>query len=105
MGSIDTSKLRAVLEAERDELAHQLEELTPEAGSADENFADSGQVAAELGESLTLAAHLREQLTDVEDALGRVDAGTYGRCERCGEAISDARLEAMPTARFCIAHA
>ena len=34
--------------------------------------------------------------------LQRIDAGTYGRCEACGEPIPQERLEAVPTARFCI---
>jgi RNA polymerase-binding transcription factor DksA len=41
-------------------------------------------------------------LTDVDDALAKLDNGTYGRCESCGGPIGDARLEAMPAARLCI---
>ena len=67
------------------------------------NFADSGQVAAEQGEIMALATDLRDQLDDVERALAKLDAGTYGQCEVCGEPIADARLEAMPATRFCIA--
>jgi DnaK suppressor protein len=37
--------------------------------------------------------------------LGKLDAGTYGMCESCGEPIGDDRLEAMPAARFCMLHA
>ena len=71
----------------------------------DENFADSGQVAAEQGESMALAGQLREQLDDVARALDKLDAGTYGLCEACGEPIGADRLEAMPAARYCIDHA
>jgi RNA polymerase-binding transcription factor DksA len=71
----------------------------------DENFADSGQVAAEQGENKILSSSLREQLNEVERALHKMDEGTYGRCERCGEPIAEARLEAMPASAFCIAHA
>ena len=42
---------------------------------------------------------------DVARALDKLDAGTYGLCEACGEAISADRLEAMPAARYCILHA
>ena len=69
----------------------------------DANFADSSQVTAERGEAETLAGELKEQLAEVEAAIGRLAEGTYGRCERCGEPISPARLEAMPAARRCIA--
>ena len=71
----------------------------------DENFADSGQVAAEQGENMALAGRLREQLDDVARALDKLDDGTYGLCEACGEAISADRLEAMPAARYCMLHA
>jgi DnaK suppressor protein len=100
--------LRAQLEGERASLQHQLEELRASGDkslSFDENFADSGQVAAEQGETRLLAASLSDQLQEVERALRKFDAGTYGKCETCGEEISEARLEAMPATRYCINHA
>ena len=97
------STVRASLEEERAQLGVALEEFGDAA--FDENFADSGQVAAEQGEAQALAASLREQLDAVEAALTKLDEGTYGQCEVCGNAIPDARLEAMPASRFCIDHA
>jgi DnaK suppressor protein len=94
---------RHQLEDERDNLRGQLHDLT--GGAFDDNFADSGQVAAEQGENRVLAGRLRDQLDDVERALARLDDGTYGRCETCGVTIDEARLEIMPAARYCIAHA
>jgi DnaK suppressor protein len=44
----------------------------------------------------------RRLLRDVVSALQRIDDGSFGACERCGEAISDRRLEALPFARNCI---
>lgn len=108
MPTTDTSKLRAELDSERADLERQLAELEQDGSAApdfDENFADSGQVAAEQGENMALAANFREALTEVEAAMARLDDGTYGSCETCGNAIGDARLEAMPAARFCIDHA
>ncbi|MCB0977326.1 MAG: TraR/DksA C4-type zinc finger protein [Acidimicrobiales bacterium] len=106
MTSIDVSRVRASLEAEQADLHRQIEELDPTNGAnVDENFADSGQVAAEQGEYLTLAANFRDQLAEVEAAIGRLDAGTYGNCEVCGNPIAEPRLEAMPAARYCIDHA
>lgn len=100
--SLDT---RAQLEQERDVLRRQLADL----GFGDEgfldydsNFADSSQVTAERGEAEALANKLRETLVEVELALGKLDEGTYGVCEGCGQPIDSARLEAMPAARFCI---
>jgi RNA polymerase-binding transcription factor DksA len=97
--------LRAALEEERAELLDQLAELGVggEAIAFDENFADSGQVAAEQGETRVLVNQLQDSLNDVQRALAKLDEGTYGTCERCGSAIGDARLEAMPATRWCIA--
>lgn len=104
----DPSTIRAELVTERDDLARRLTELTADGSAApdfDENFADSAQVTAEQVENATLAATLRDQLSDVEVALERIDDGTYGTCEVCGAEIAAARLEAMPSTRFCIDHA
>lgn len=100
--------LRASLEEERESLRRQLQELVPEGRgflTFDENFADSGQVAAEQGEVKVLVNSLRDQLVEVERAIGKVDDGSYGRCEVCGREIAEPRLEAMPATRFCIDHA
>ena len=108
MSATDVSKVRADLEEQRSELQSRLGELGADTDSSpefDENFADSAQVAAEQGENLTLAANLRDQLDDVQSAIARLDAGTYGRCEVCSKEISEARLEAMPATRYCIEHA
>lgn len=101
----DLDSRRATLLRERSSLEHQLEEL--EAGhdtsfTFDDNFADSGQVAAEQGEAKVLASSLRHELAEVEKALAMIEAGTYGVCEACGNQIPDARLEALPTTRRCI---
>jgi RNA polymerase-binding transcription factor DksA len=98
---------RVLLLDEQDHLVAEIDELHvgDPTEAHDENFADSGQVAAEQGENMALAGKLREQLDDVGRALDKLDAGTYGLCEVCGEAISADRLEAMPAARHCILHA
>jgi RNA polymerase-binding protein DksA len=41
-------------------------------------------------------------LEEIDDALERLESGEYGRCESCGGEIPDARLEALPYARYCI---
>ena len=100
--------LRAALTDERDRLVAQIASLEPGHGGSpdfDDNFADSGQVAAEQGENKVLASQFRTELEDIERALGKIEDGTYGKCETCGEPIAEARLEAIPTARFCIQHA
>ena len=44
----------------------------------------------------------RREVEDIQAALARLEAGTYGRCESCGEAISVVRLDALPMARRCL---
>jgi DnaK suppressor protein len=98
------TELRTTLESDRDQLRRQIADL-PTEDDFDENHADSGQVAAEQGESRVLAGALGDQLAEIEHALEKMDAGTYGRCEADGEPIPEGRLEAMPATRFCIDHA
>jgi DnaK suppressor protein len=102
------STLRGQLDDERARLTAQISSLEvgrDESPAYDDNFADSGQVAAEQGENMSLLNQLNEQLDDVDRALAKLDQGTYGLCEVCGKAIAGPRLEAMPATRFCIDHA
>jgi RNA polymerase-binding transcription factor DksA len=55
----------------------------------------------EPGPDLSILDDLEVELRDVEHALHRLEEGTYGVCEVCGEQIGDARLEANPVARIC----
>jgi DnaK suppressor protein len=96
---------REALVTERDELRAELAELNGGATAGDHydaNFADSSQVTAERGEAEALQTTLRETLADVERALAKLEDGSYGSCELCGDPIPPARLEAMPAARRCI---
>ena len=106
MTDLQLSDLRAQLQEERDDLLQQLAELGVGQGAAgltyDANFADSSQVTAEKGETEALAATLMETLQAVNAALHRMDDGTYGQCDRCGNPIAPVRLEAMPSSTRCI---
>jgi len=100
-----SATIRAQLEEERDRLRERLHELSPNADAEltfDDGFADTSQVTAERGEIEALTSSLAESLHEVEDALAKVEAGTYGSCESCQQPIADARLEAKPAARLCI---
>ena len=101
-GTIEASA-RAQLTEERDSLTRQLADL----GGLDQDhgFADSSQVAAEQGEARALADNLGALLNEVERALKKLDDGTFGSCEICGEKIAEPRLEAMPATRYCVDHA
>ncbi len=100
------SVVRAQLEEERDRLQAKLAEMgfgDIGALTFDDGFADSSQVTAERSEIEAVAASLSESLHETEAALMKMDDGTYGQCESCGGAIGEARLEAMPSARLCMA--
>jgi DnaK suppressor protein len=108
--NIDPSLVARLGEQLADDQQHLVEQLDDLGGSGtsqgfDEGFADTAQVSAEQSESRVLAAELRDQLDDVEFAIARIADGTYGTCVTCGEAIAEARLEAMPATRWCIEHA
>ncbi len=49
-----------------------------------------------------LDAHLKLQIEAVDKALAKIETGRYGRCEGCGEEISASRLEALPSAAWCL---
>lgn len=55
-------------------------------------------------QAMAMAAERRRQvrIASLRKALSRMEAGEYGYCERCGEAIPMGRLEVDPTARFCV---
>jgi RNA polymerase-binding transcription factor DksA len=59
---------------------------------------DTGRAARSL---LHRAVAARRKLADVEEALGRLAAGTFGRCEQCGSAIGPHLLSVLPEARYC----
>jgi DnaK suppressor protein len=104
----DYAQLREALDAERTTLLRRIDELT--AGGEielefDDDFADRGQVSAEIGENRALADSLRHQLDQVEKAFTRLDAGTYGTCDVCNEVIGKERLAALPATSRCVQHA
>lgn len=64
-----------------------------------------GDIGSELGErekQRATADLVESDLAEVKAAIERLEAGSYGTCERCGKAIADGRLEAKPAARYCI---
>lgn len=103
------AKLRTALEEERAQLLEQAQDLDAEAdikqwrdAGFDDDPADTGSANFERERAQSLANHARRILLQIDDALGRMDAGTYGLCERCGEPIEFERLEAIPYATLCL---
>ena len=73
------------------------------AGTDDEHDPEGATLAFERQHAAALLAQARDQLTAIDEALRRLDAGGYGVCERCGLPIGRERLAARPAARTCIA--
>jgi DnaK suppressor protein len=90
-----------------DELKAQADLLALEHEPGDVQFDEEGgeggtsNVDREL--DLVLSAQARASVEEIDRALLKLDAGTYGRCERCGNEIPRARLEALPHAALCVA--
>ena len=66
------------------------------------HMADQGTDNFDRELALNLASSRQESLYDIEDAIRRVDEGTYGACETCGGAIELPRLKALPFAKKCM---
>ena len=67
-----------------------------------DHLADDATEVFEREKELGLAQSIEAHIQQVEHALGRIEAGTYGECESCGAAIPKARLDALPEATLCI---
>lgn len=109
MTTYDLDQARQRLQDERLRLVHQLEELgATESGDLTgevqfgDGFADAGAATAERTEVLGLVDTLKSQLDSVDEALAKIEEGTYGTCASCGIPISPARLEARPASIYCV---
>ena len=101
-------RMRRVLNEQRAQLRREIAEQGADPDSDevsfvdDAGFSDRSHSTQERSRLIAVVEALRSNLVDVERALGRIDAGTYGICERCGKPIDPARLEARPWALLCI---
>ena len=103
-------EVRAEIEANiallRTELAHaesELSDLLRDSGDgAGDDQADAGAKTYEREQEIALADNAREMLHQNEHALERLDDGTYGVCESCGQPIGKLRLQAAPRATLCM---
>jgi DnaK suppressor protein len=86
-------------------LAHDLDEMFAASelvSTDDEHDPEGATIAFERSQVTALIQQAQRHLADISAARSRLEAGVYGRCERCGQQISPARLEARPTARTCV---
>ncbi len=107
---VNFDELYQNLKKEQSRLNHELDQLRSEMKSAGEGregspFGKREEEATEtfeLEKSLALERRLGGLLADVEHAISKYEAGTYGICDLCGKAIEPARLEALPQASLCL---
>jgi DnaK suppressor protein len=92
--------LRADIARANDDIAQGLDGSARDAG---DDEAEAGTKAFEREHELALAQNAQDLLDQGERALSRIDAGTYGVCESCGQPIGKARLQAFPQATLCVA--
>ena len=66
------------------------------------HMADVGTENYDQEFTLSLIENDQDTLGQIHDALGRIEAGTYGRCEECNEMVAKPRLQALPYTKHCI---
>jgi DnaK suppressor protein len=109
----EIQELKAQLLAERKDLEAQYKELEESSFGAnqseltgemgfDEEYADAGTATFERERDLSLVNNLRDLMERIDKALGKIEDGTYGLCDRCGKPIEKPRLKALPYANLCI---
>jgi len=107
----ELKQIRAALHQDESRLLEEID--TAEIGLADlirdsgdgagDDQADAGSKTFEREHEMSLANNAREMLLQVRHALGRIDDGSYGVCEGCGNAVGKLRLQAFPRATLCMA--
>lgn len=107
--TIDLEAAAAHLQEERAKVVRQMTDLgADESGELTGNvdygdaFADGGAATAERTEVLGLVETLKKRLDDIDAALTRIEAGTYGICQNCGNEIGADRMEFRPTSIYCV---
>lgn len=103
---------RELLETERQQALRRLAGLTGafdevvaaslDSNADDEHDPEGATIAFERSQVAALVRQVQRHLAEVGAALQRLEGGTYGLCERCGQPIAEARLEARPAARTCV---
>jgi DnaK suppressor protein len=81
-------------------------ELTEDGGSQDmadeDGFGEGDTLNVERDRLVVVASEAQARVVEIDAALARVEAGTYGLCEACGKPIPHARLEVLPEATLCV---
>lgn len=105
MNKIKLEYFKKVLNNQLDALNKEMQETVNQISHDDEVYADWTDVASvETDKTLQLKIRDRERMlmTKIYEALRRIDDGSFGECERCGEEIAEPRLKARPVTTLCI---
>lgn len=86
----------------RDKSRDKLDEVEDSADDGGGDAADRASLSLDLDLMVDSAARETKELQNIEDAIAKIEAGTYGVCEECDDVIALARLEYVPNAQFCI---
>jgi DnaK suppressor protein len=103
--TINLQTIRLKLEKQRELLETRLAKKSSLKGLEDvlnPDKTDLANTSQTKNRETLLLDHTEQQLKEIEDALQRLEEGTYGKCTACGEVIQPARLEIIPTAALCI---
>ena len=95
----DAAGLRRDIEQAESQIANRLKDGIRDAG---DDEADAGAKTFEREHEFAMTSNARHLLEQTERAVARIDAGTYGACESCGQPIGKARLMAFPRAVLCV---
>lgn len=71
-------------------------------GTDDEHDPEGATLAFERQHTAALLSRAHRQVAEIDEAIGRLDDGTYGICVRCGRPIGEERLAARPAAATCV---
>ena len=103
---MDTKALRRQLLQRRGDILERLGRIARDSRHAERLNADFAEQVVELENDEVLAGlddSIRAEVSSIDQAVARIDAGSYGICVRCRKAIPRARLEALPFATRCVA--
>jgi len=91
------------IHAQREGITEAVQETPDTWGENDQESADVGSSTFEREKELAISESLQDLEEKIARAIAKIDAGTYGLCERCGKPIEKARIRALPYASLCLA--
>jgi RNA polymerase-binding protein DksA len=110
--AVSSNDVRTTVEGERDAARRRVADLegsfdaiaasVDSANTDDEHDPEGATLGFERAQVVSMLEDARAELDALDDAASRIEAGTYGVCERCGRDIGSERLAARPSARLCV---